>query len=191
VIIESPPHKKIDSNQFLMEKKVMRLLTIFSILAIQLTNASAGSMFGPPPFTNGSPLPTGVQGTYHASAVGSGISGIIRFSYNSNGNPSALGVNDYIFFVNGTIVTGQTDASIMTHNIYGILNTPNAIIPPPTLVSFDALGGSFTANINTKSPTYSFKGNGQLATFEDAGAGVTAVNRTFVVRGMRTSLNDE
>jgi len=169
----------------------MRLLAILTLLAIELTNASAGSLFGPPPFTNGSPLPTGVKGTYQASAVGSGITGIIRFSYNSNGNPSAPGVNDYIFFVNGTIVTGETDASIMTNNIYGILDTPNAINPPPTLVSFDALGGSFNAKINTKSPTYSFKGNGQLATFEDTGAGFTAVNRTFVVRGMRTSLNDE
>jgi hypothetical protein len=172
----------------------MRLLAKLATVALTSTPVLAGSLFGPPPFTNGSPLPTGVQGTYQASAVGQGITGIIRFSYNSNGNPSALGTNDYIFFVNGTIVTGQTDASIMTNKIFGILDTPNAIVPPPTLDAFDALGGSFNANINTKSPTYSFKGNGELATFEEpiGGGGVfTAVNRTFVVRGMRTSLNDE
>ena len=183
------PQKKPQKNhchesKIIIKDKPMRFLPTLALFALAISTASAGSLFGPPPFTNGSPLPTGVQGSYQASAVGQGITGIIRFAYNSDGNPSALGNNDYIFFINGTIVTGQTDAAIMTNKIYGVLNTPDPITPPPTLSSFDSLGGSFNAKINTKSPFYSFKGNGILATFEQ----LTAVNRTFTVRGMRTSL---
>ena len=168
----------------------MRFLPTLALFALAISTASAGSLFGPPPFTNGSPLPAGVQGSYQASAVGQGITGIIRFAYNSDGNPSALGNNDYIFFINGTIVTGQTDAAIMTNKIYGVLNTPDPITPPPVLNFLDSLGGSFSAKINTKSPYYSFKGNGVLATFEQLTATdpITPVNRTFSVRGMRTSL---
>lgn len=171
-------------------KSFMQLLPTSIILALSVITASAGSLFGPPPFTNGSPLPTGVQGSYQASAVGRGIIGIIRFAYGEEGNPSALGNNNYIFFVNGTIVTGTTDAAIMTNNLYGVLNTPNPITPTPMLFSFDSLGGSFTAKINTKSPYYSFKGNGALVTFEQPTVGdpITSINRSFSVRGMRTSL---
>lgn len=178
----------------------MRFLPTLALFALAISTASAGSLFGPPPFSNGSPLPTGVQGSYQASAVGQGITGIIRFAYNSDGNPSALGNNDYIFFVNGTIVTGETDAAIMTNKIYGVLNTPDAIPQPPVPFPnefnnrlsniFDCLGGSFNAKINTKSSTYSFKGNGVLSTFEQLTTTdpVFPVNRTFTVRGMRTSL---
>lgn len=168
----------------------MRVLPILFVIAMTTSTAFAGSLFGPPPFTNGSPLPTGVQGTYQASAIGQGITGLIRFSYNSDGNPSALGNNDYIFFVNGTIITGQTDAAVMTNKIYGILNTPDPITPTPVLSLFDSLGGSFNASINNKSPYYSFKGNGVISTFQQFNPTdpILPVNLTFAVRGMRTSL---
>jgi hypothetical protein len=168
----------------------MRFLPTLALFALALSTASAGSLFGPPPFTNGSPLPTGVQGTYQASAVGQGITGIIRFAYNAQGNPEALGRNDYIFFVEGTILTGQTNAAILTNTISGILNTPDAFIVPPVFFFFDSLGGNFNAQINTKSSNYAFRGSGVLSTFEirELGNEPTAVNRAFSVRGMRTSL---
>ncbi len=182
----------------------MRFLPTLALFALALSTASAGSLFGPPPFTNGSPLPTGVQGSYQASAVGQGITGIIRFAYNAQGNPAEPVLppsdpdsrpinNNYIFFINGTIVTGATQAAIMTDKTYGILITPNPIIPPPTLFFFDSLGGSFNAKIDTKSSNYSFKGNGVLETFEQPTSAdpITPVNRTFTVRGMRTSLTPQ
>ncbi len=160
------------------------------LLAFTAASAHAGSFFGPPPFTNGSPLTTGVSGTYQASARGKGISGIIRFSYATNGNPSTSGLNDYIFFVDGTIVTGSTEASIMTNSIAGILNTPSTPTVPPTMGYFDSLGGSFTANIDTLSPTYNFKGNGVLEVYESVnGDPVSGSQKNFKVSGMRTSLN--
>jgi hypothetical protein len=168
-----------------MKSKALQLL----ILLAAPIAAEAGSFFGPPPFTNGSPLQSGVQGTYQASAVGTGIAGIIRFSYNSQGNPSALGFNDYVFFVDGTIVSGQTQAAIMDNRISGILNQPNTPTPPPTYGYFDSLGGSFNASIQRNSPFYAFSGPGVLQVFEETGGGVVVPSTmNFQVSGMRTSL---
>jgi len=166
---------------------------IFPLLALTFAAASsyAGSFGGPPPFTNGSPLTSGVTGTYQASARGNGVSGIIRFSYNTDGNPSSTGVNDYIMFVNGTIVTGDTSAAIMANKVAGVLNAPNVPTVPPTMGYFDSLGGSFSAKINTKSPYYSFKGKGNLQTYvSEGGAPISSLVRSFKVSGMRTSLKD-
>ena len=169
----------------------MRFLPTLALFALTLSTASAGSLFGPPPFTNGSPLPTGVQGTYQASAVGQGITGIIRFSYNAQGNPSVNGLNNFIFFINGIIVNGATQAAITDNKIYGVLTPFPFFPPPPNLAAFTSTGGSFSAKINTKSPNYSFQGNGVLATFERLTLAdpILPVNRTFTLRGMRTSLN--
>ena len=168
-----------------MKQILASLLAIFTI-----ATAHAGSFGGPPPFTNGSPLTTGVSGTYQASARGNGISGIIRFSYASSGNPSTTGLNNYIFFVNGTIVTGTTEAAIMGSSLMGILGSPNLPTVPPTLGYFDSLGGEFTGKFNTKSAYYSFKGSGNLQTYiSQGGAPITAVGKYFKLSGMRTSLN--
>ena len=161
------------------------------LLAFTAATAQAGSFGGPPPFTNGSPLESGVTGTYQASARGNGISGIIRFSYADDGSPSTAGLNDYVFFVAGTLVTGSTEAAIMTNKITGILLAPSVPTVPPTMGYFDSLGGSFRANIDTKSPTYNFKGSGNLITYvSEGGAPISALMRNFKVSGMRTSLSD-
>lgn len=169
-----------------MKRTFSFLVAVFATATLQ-----AGSFGGPPPFTNGSPLTTGVQGTYQASARGNGVSGIIRFSYNSDGNPSSTGFNDYIFFVNGTIVSGSTQAAIMGSKLSGILNSPNVPTVPPTMGYFDSLGGSFSGNFNTKSAYYSFKGKGDLQTYvSEGGAPISAVEKKFKISGMRTSIND-
>ena len=163
--------------------------TILSLIISSTVALAGGSMFGPPPFTNGSPLSTGVQGTYQASAVGPGITGIIRFSYNSERNPSALGLNDYIFFVNGTIVSGATQAAIMNNRISGILNQANTPTTPPTDGYFDSLGGYFDAKMQGNSPFGSFSGTGALQVYESVGgAPITSVSKGFKVSGVRTSL---
>jgi hypothetical protein len=167
---------------------------LFNILILSLlgfSNVNAGALFGPPPFTNGFPLPSGAKGTYQASAVGNGITGIIRFSYNSEQNPSALGYNDYIFFVNGTIVSGATQVAIMDNRISGVLNLPNTPTTPPTDGFFDSLGGFFNEKIQQNSSFYSFKGSGALLVYEalDQAPNITAVAKAFSVSGVRTSLN--
>ncbi len=168
-----------------MKRSIVSLLALFAV-----ATAQAGS-FGPPPFTNGSPLTTGVTGTYQASARGNGVSGIIRFSYNSNGNPSTAGFNDYMFFVDGTVVRGVAEVAIMDTTLAGILNTPTSLpFEPPTLGYFDSLGGAFSGKFNTKSPYYSFKGKGDLQVYtSEGGAPISGSLRNFRISGMRTSLN--
>jgi len=184
--------KILDSNNSLWKMASMKIL--FNILILSLlgfSNVNAGALFGPPPFTNGFPLPSGATGTYQASAVGNGITGIIRFSYNSEQNPSALGYNDYIFFVNGTIVSGATQVAIMDNRISGVLNLPNTPTTPPTDGFFDSLGGFFNAKIQQNSSFYSFKGSGALQVYEavNQAPNITAVAKAFSVSGVRTSLN--
>lgn len=170
----------------------IRLLCLLATFVASMVNVHAGSFGGPPPFTNGSPLPTGVTGTYQASARGSGISGLILFSYNDNGNPSATGLNNYIFFVEGTIVSGGVQAAIMTNRLSGILETPAVPNVPPTLVNFDSLGGYFSGKFNTNSPVYSFKGKGVLQTYVQTSVAGTmnGVARKFKFSGSRTSQLD-
>ena len=184
--------KILDSNNSPWKMDLMKIL--FNILILSLlgfSNVNAGALFGPPPFTNGFPLPSGAKGTYQASAVGNGITGIIRFSYNSEQNPSALGYNDYIFFVNGTIVSGATQVAIMDNRISGVLNLPNTPTTPPTDGFFDSLGGFFNAKIQQNSSFYSFKGSGALQVYEavNQAPNITAVAKAFSVSGVRTSLN--
>lgn len=163
---------------------------IFSTLA--LTSVHAGSFGGPPPLTNGSPLPTGVTGTYQASARGKGINGLILFSYGDNGNPSGTGLNSYIFFVEGTIVSGGVQAAIMNKELSGVLEQPSVPTLPPNLVNFDSLGGYFNGKFDTRSPFYSFKGKGVLQTYVQTvvvGGAMNPVARKFKFNGMRTSVN--
>ena len=47
------------------------------IVASEYLHASAG----PPPFTNGSPLVSGVDGSYQATARGRNLTGVFRFTY--------------------------------------------------------------------------------------------------------------
>jgi hypothetical protein len=170
------------------------------VFALASSHSDAGSFFGPPPFTNGSPLISGVAGTYQATARGKGISGLIVFSYNSDGLQSSGSQNNYVFFVEGVIVTGSTQASIQNSKITGVLDTPVVSGTNETLAGFEATGGWFAADVNTSSPIYSFKGNGRLQTYvsnfvtQPDGSVVAgdfySVLRKFRLQGMRTSLSD-
>jgi hypothetical protein len=168
-----------------------RLLSFLAIsCTVCATSIHAGSIGGPPPFTNGSPLTSGVTGTYQASARGKNINGLIRFSYGTNGNPSTTGLNNYVFFVEGTIVSGNVQAAIMNKKLSGVLLQPAVPTVPPTLIDFDSLGGYFNGKFDTMSPFYSFKGKGVLQTYvQTTVAGtIQAVDRKFKLKGMRTSL---
>ena len=180
----------------------MRLFSCFlgaSILFAVSSASQAGGFFGPPPFTNGSPLPTGVAGTYQATARGSGISGLLRFSYNGSGNPSVTGLNDYVFFVHGIMVKGPLQANISDDRISGTMDAPTSTGTNPTVADVQVNGGFFNAKIDKDSPFYKFAGKGVLQTFiseldfsviPPAAKPYVGVQRKFKVQGMRTSLKD-
>ena len=109
------------------------------ILASDYLHASAG----PPPFTNGSPLVSGVDGSYQATARGRNLTGVFRFTYSSGRQtsnpqlPTGSTVaslltdpyNDYVFFVEGIVYRGLVQANINVNSIAGVLDNGGANVP--------------------------------------------------------------
>jgi len=101
----------------------MKRSIAFLLLAFAAASAQAGSFGGPPPFTNGSPLQSGVNGAYQASARGSNLSGIITFAYSGGVQTTTASQNKWVIFYQGEIFAGFTDAAINDGNISGVLET--------------------------------------------------------------------
>jgi len=145
---------------------------IFPLLALTFAAASsyAGSFGGPPPFTNGSPLRTGITGSYQASARGNNLSGVIRFSYvdqvQSSRDPASTG-NRWAIFYEGQLYTGLTEAAIDGGDIAGVLSRTTGLISPAaggtaTTLQGQNLSGYFNAKMQKNSPLGSFKGSGEV-----------------------------
>ena len=83
-------------------KAALSLLVL--IATINLARASAG----PPPFTNGSPLTTGTDGTYQAVAEGVNLTGVFSFVIRGGLQTSdqSTTINGWVFFVDGNIFQG-------------------------------------------------------------------------------------
>ena len=139
------------------------VLSSFILLAPLVANA--GNMFGPAPFRDGSPLVTGVDGTYQATARAENVTGIFRFAYSGGSQTANQQQNNWIFFVNGLVQKGNVSANIQDSSIDGIFDTllgsgsSNAL--PYITVSVNSLaGGSFQGKLNQKSPNGAFSGKG-------------------------------
>lgn len=114
-----------------------------SLFALVFTAAfaQAGSFGGPPPFTNGSTLVTGVDGSYQATARSTNLTGVFRFTYINGRQTSAADFpsfdddieslildpyNDYVFFVDGYTYRGLTQANINGNQVGGVLDNGSA-----------------------------------------------------------------
>ena len=164
--------------------------SLFSLLAIlAVATAHAGS-FGGPTSLNTS-THTGAVGTYQATVRGRNLAGILRFNYSSNGNPVGTITNPstYVFFIDGMLVTGTDDASIQSSQIAGILETGTVAVVSPFFFGYEVPGGSFSANIDTSSANYFFKGKGSLQLFTQATTADPWISdvRNFKISGQRTS----
>lgn len=171
--------------------ELMKRSFAFLLLAFAAATAHAGSFGGPPPFTNGSPLTTGIDGSYQASARGKNLSGVIRFAISGgvqtfgtsslSTDVTQRGGNSWAIFYQGRLYKGLTEAEISDTSISGVLSasviTPTAInnlqtssgisistgtFPQEALIQGQNLSGAFTASLNQKSPTGAFKGSGQV-----------------------------
>ena len=140
------------------------------LLALTAATVQAGSIGGPPPFTNGSPLQSGIDGSYQASARGNNLSGVIRFSYKSQSqtsqDPASTG-NRWAIFYEGQLYTGLTEANINDSNITGVLSRTTGLVSPAaggtaTTIQGQNLSGYFNAKMSMNSPTGSFSGSGEL-----------------------------
>jgi hypothetical protein len=151
-------------------------LILLAFLSFLPFVANAGNMFGPAPFRNGSPLVSGVDGTYQATARAENVTGIFRFAYSGGSQTANQQQNNWIFFVAGRIQRGGVVANIDNSSIDGILDsqgigltssnstqTNNTISLPYVIINQNnSSAGTFQGKINLKNPNGSFNGQGIL-----------------------------
>ena len=118
--------------------KILAPLLVLIAVSVHV-QASAGAR----PFTDGSPLVSGVDGNYQATARAKNLLGVFRFTY-ANGaqtsNPqlptgnsvaSLLtdSYNDYVFFVEGVVYRGLVQANINVFRVAGVFDNGGANVP--------------------------------------------------------------
>jgi hypothetical protein len=129
----------------------MKIAASFLVFFTGIVHVYASA--GPPPFTNGSPLVSGVDGSYQATARGKNLTGVFRFTYangvqtsspqlptgNTVANLLTDPYNDYVFFVEGKVYRGLVQANVNVGSVAGVLDNgafnvlgANSVIPTPT-----------------------------------------------------------
>lgn len=139
------------------------------LAALAAASAAQAGSFGPPPFSNGSPLVTGVDGSYQASARAQNVTGIFRFQYSSGIQTAASRENSWVFFVNGQVQRGTVTAAIGEGKVSGVLDSltagtstnSNGTIRLPIILlnANNASSGEFNGKMAKDG---SFSGKGQL-----------------------------
>ena len=148
--------------------KTFLLSITFALLAF---DCYAGN-FGPAPFRNGSPLVTGVDGTYQATARSQNVTGIFRFAYSGGIQTANARQNSWIFFVNGQVIRGAVEAALDDSSLTGTLDSASSggttdsngqlVLPIFIFSGANSGAGSFQGNLNSKSPNGAFSGTGEL-----------------------------
>ena len=105
-----------------MKRNFASLLAIFTV-----ATAHAGSFGGPPPFTDGSPLVTGVDGSYQAAARAENLTGVFRFQYFSGTQTATASKNNWVFFVEGQIQRGSVVAAVNDSSVTGVLDSSTIV----------------------------------------------------------------
>jgi hypothetical protein len=153
----------------------MKIAASFLVLLTGIVQLYASA--GPPPFTNGSPLVSGIDGSYQATARGRNLTGVFRFTYvngvqtssprlpTGNTVPNLLTdpYNDYVFFVEGKVYRGLVQANVNVGSVAGVLdngafNVPNggSVTPTPTVSPSPTVSPTASPTVSpTASPTVS------------------------------------
>jgi hypothetical protein len=136
--------------------------------------ARAGAFAGPPPFTNGSPLQSGTDGTYQAIAEGVNLTGVFSFVIKGGIQTSdqSATINGWVFFVDGNIFQGSVVAAIAEDDVAGVLNGRTTTLPFETgesltlpsafVIPGNTASGEFSGSIDLNSPLAVFEGKGTL-----------------------------
>lgn len=176
----------------------MRLLTfLLASASLFPLAANAGNMFGPAPFRNGSPLVTGVDGSYQATARAENLMGIFRFAYAGGGQTANAGQNSWVFFVNGQILRGNVAAALDNSSLSGILDSESSglsrdsngsiVLPIYIFSGANSAAGSFQGKLSLKSPSGTFSGSGQLLPTPSSINQLTAIARDTIIIGTGTN----
>lgn len=172
----------------------MKTLSLLVATLFFSTIAShAGNMFGPAPFRNGSPLVTGVDGTYQATARSENVTGIFRFAYSGGSQTANARQNSWVFFVNGQVLRGTVEAALDNSSLSGILDSEssgitrdsNGAVTLPIYIfsGANSAAGSFQGNLNLKSPSGAFSGAGQLLPTPPSTNQLTTISRETEILG--------
>ncbi len=182
----------------------MKLPILSSLVALVSMGVSqAGSFGGPGPFTNLSPLQSGIDGSYQATARGDNLTGVIRFAYQGGVQTQLPGANTYVFFVNGNVVTGGTTASITGKDLAGVLGGQDFVVPTNEqgstelplvfIVRGNRANGFFEGSLDLEDRLSSFGGDGEITSaasetntvifIPDSQGGLTSIIQTnqFVI----------
>lgn len=132
----------------------------------------AGSFGGPPPFTDLSPLQSGIDGSYQATARGRNLTGIIRFAYQNGVQSPIASANNYVFFVNGVVTSGSTTAAINGKELAGVLGGQDFTVPTNDegtvelpavfVVRGNRASGQFKGQIDLNDRMSYFSGSGEI-----------------------------
>jgi hypothetical protein len=162
--------------------------TAFSLIALIATIglAHAGGFGGPPPFTNGSPLVSGVDGSYSGTLTAENTVGIVRFTYSNNIQTSDLTGNSYTIFSEGLVFGGPNQVTIADTAITGVLERDT-----DPAFSNTAMTGYFTATLEQNSSLGCFNGNGILQFYiedvDNEGTYLNFFSKDVKVTGLRNS----
>jgi hypothetical protein len=153
---------------------VMKLpvLSAFALLAAA-TASHAGSFGGPPPFTDLSPLQSGIDGSYQATCRGDNLVGVLRFAYQNGVQSGIATANTYSFFVEGQVVSGGVTAAITGKDLSGVLGGQDFTVPTSDdgstelplvfIVRGNRANGQFTGQINLEDRMAAFSGKGEIS----------------------------
>jgi hypothetical protein len=148
-------------------KFTILLPAILSFVALPL------QAFGPAPFRNGSPLASGTDGIYQAVATAPNLTGLFSWAISGGVQTSDRQNNQWVFFVDGQLLSGTTVANVSDGKVAGVLDSGiatgvptqgNGTITPPVVfvIPGNAGSGQFQGKINLKSPNASFNGSGKI-----------------------------
>ena len=149
----------------------MKIARSLLVLIATIGFAHAGGFGGPPPFTGGSPLVSGIDGTYQAVATATNLTGIFGFTIQDGVQTQSSINNSWIFFIDGNILSGSVAANISNDKVAGVLdpglgtslsNTGTSSGADIFVIPGNAAAGFYNGTINLNSPIASFSGTGSL-----------------------------
>jgi len=152
----------------------MKLPVICTLLVAATVGASqAGSFGGPGPWSNLSPLQSGIDGSYQATARGENLIGVIRFAYSGGVQSTIASANQYSIFVGGNVFTGGVTASITGKDLAGVLGGQDFTVPTNEdggselplvfIVRGNRANGEFHGHLDLEDRMSAFKGEGTVA----------------------------
>ncbi|MDX2080330.1 MAG: hypothetical protein SFU53_06055 [Terrimicrobiaceae bacterium] len=155
--------------------------------------ALAGGFGGPPPFTNGSPLITGVDGSYQATARAKNLTGVFRFQYSGGTQTSSQQQNNWVFFIGGQIQRGSVVANVGNGSVNGVLDSlasgtstnSNGTISLPIIFlnANNSSSGEFSGRMDMNDPNAHFSGKGKLMPSPGSTNQVIAISQEDVSEG--------